>query len=286
MHFAFRASHDYYGFDMPLTMLFDVKNKIAMDWSPRAACARAVQMFFAHMDLVQGRDWQQAGPHEFRNEFHQRCGYSHAGMLKDRSWYRFKMVRNPYERLVSSYLHIMRNPKLYSLHISSASRSMLSFEGFVALLEKEVRLDPSALYGNRFAGGQARFQHHKFEIAAYEGRVPPPFHAIIQIENSQAKIEELNAAVAGRGLPFVLLRAYDKGKLSNATATHLSAPSNASTVSQVSYPALLKLMPVSYRRFYSDSLQQRVAALYAWDLKLYNYQFEFNEAANSSMAIA
>ena len=90
-----------------ITMVKNSHRKIIMDWSPKAACSVMVAMFFDSMNIRQ--DVNYTGfIHIYRqNVFYHRYGHVTMEELLDTSWYKFKVVRNPYARMVSSYMHVV-----------------------------------------------------------------------------------------------------------------------------------------------------------------------------------
>jgi len=90
-----------------ITMVKNSHRKIIMDWSPKAACSVMVAMFFDSMDIRQ--DINYTGfIHRYRGEvFYPRYGHVTMEELLDTSWYKFKVVRNPYARMVSSHMHVV-----------------------------------------------------------------------------------------------------------------------------------------------------------------------------------
>jgi hypothetical protein len=88
-------------------MLKNSNRKIIMDWSPKAACSVMVAMFFDSMNIRQ--DINYTGfVHSYREAvFYHKYGLVTMEELLDKSWYKFKVVHNPYARMVSSYMQVM-----------------------------------------------------------------------------------------------------------------------------------------------------------------------------------
>ena len=90
-----------------ITMVKNSHRKIIMDWTPKAACSVMIAMFFDSMGIQQ--DINYTGfIHRYRKEvFYPRYGHVTMEELLDTLWYKFKVVRNPYARMVSSYMHVV-----------------------------------------------------------------------------------------------------------------------------------------------------------------------------------
>jgi hypothetical protein len=92
-------------------MLLDEKRRVVMDWTPKAACTKAVEMFWIQMGISRGVYYpNSAFIHNYRNRmyFYSKCGHVGNDMLTIKQYYKFKVVRNPYNRAVSSFLHSMK----------------------------------------------------------------------------------------------------------------------------------------------------------------------------------
>lgn len=274
-------TENYYGHPVPHTpfLLYDAKNRILMDWSPKAACTKSVVMFYAHMGLLQGRDWFQSWPHAFRGEYRYKCGFAQVGMLMDPSWKRFKVVRNPYERIVSVYLHMMRHQTHFHANPPIVEPSLLSFAGFVDVLEQEALRDEHVLYGGELCGGHARHQHYKYEIDAHRGLIPAPYDYFIHTEHAQEELDQMVSSWGERGPRFNFSLYPDRSDIprwDNVTFF----------VAHLPYTVLKTTVPASYRYFYDDALQAKVAKLYHWDLEIYGYNFTFSDRNRTAQKLA
>jgi protein-L-isoaspartate O-methyltransferase len=92
-----------YGRIMPMV---DREAKVVMAWTPRAACSLAVSIFVDHLGKrKQAERYAEGFIHSYRLDV---LGPAYAATevdLDDASLFKFKVVRNPYARAVSSYSH-------------------------------------------------------------------------------------------------------------------------------------------------------------------------------------
>jgi len=122
---------------IPVSLIHMLKNsnrKIIMDWTPKAGCSIMVAMFLDSMDIRQNINYT-GFVHTYRNEvFHLRYGHATMEELLDTSWYKFKVVRNPYDRMISSYMHVMKTElKDYFFQYNTTLQHNATFEQFVTI---------------------------------------------------------------------------------------------------------------------------------------------------------
>lgn len=257
----------FLGYDLGEVQLVDYTNKILMDWTPKADCTSAVVMFLEHMGIYHKIHYS-GWPHEFRlKKFYLQCGYVSTTSYTDSSWIRFKVVRNPYNRAVSSYIHAMRG-NLFNIyeHLDIQNISFLEFLVHLSKLPEEK------FY--KYLGEHARPQHRLFEKYAHEhpeSLSQPIYHYIIQAEAPHDELEKLNAKISGR--PFT-------SKRQRYSDTH-HAPRNASLSSEfigdVKWWEIVKRggIPSNYGVFYNDVTKSYVDKLYKLDILLYGYTFPY-----------
>lgn len=267
------SDNTFHDFPLPQTMLFDVPNKLVMDWTPKAACTQSVVMFFDHMGLRHGIEWHEAWPHKFRQKFYTKCGHATGKMLRDASWFKFKMVRNPFERAVSIYTHIMHHHETIfdPKHVKVEQPWSMSFRSFLSMLQTEVIHNPDLLYTHDFGGGHARHQHNKFDLAAYKGSFPPVFDAIIHVEKAQLELDAMQKRLGG----------MHGGRFNWSAYTDFRHEEKHDDVNyfvgDISYQELLNVLPSNYKYFYDEDIRKKVEEIYHWDLVLYGYSFQFTE---------
>eukprot|EP01040_Poterioochromonas_malhamensis_P015582 gene15582-17465_t len=164
-----------FGFDIDEFSLIDTNRKILMEFTPKASCTSAVVGFLKAMGLKQMVHYI-GWPHDFReHNFRISCGRATACHYLDPQWYRWKVVRNPYDRAVSNYLYAM---------VAKVLRPILppplvdaSFETFVDYL---LLLSPKDLHS--FLWRHAGPQNQPYERHIYENHLPPIFNVVVKVE--------------------------------------------------------------------------------------------------------
>mmetsp|Transcript_21039 Transcript_21039/g.35289 ORF Transcript_21039/g.35289 Transcript_21039/m.35289 type:complete len:321 (-) Transcript_21039:484-1446(-) len=128
--------------------IYDPKHKVIIGWTPKAGSTNTMQMAFRQM----GIHYQGYWIHDFRTQIYQPCMgvMPKACYYSEAEWYSFKIVRNPFNRLVSSYFHSMKFNWVTLKHIqalipSVTSKASVSFRIFVEYIhqatKKNVALD-------------------------------------------------------------------------------------------------------------------------------------------------
>jgi hypothetical protein len=176
-------------------MLKNSHRKIIMDWSPKAACSVMVAMFFDSMNIRQ--DINYTGfVHDYRNEvFYHKYGLVTMEELLDTSWYKFKVVRNPYARMISSYMQVMSYPSLKGMFFehNATIQHNATFEQFVTIYHNEWfgkgryfpgidHVDPQAL---------------EIEWKAYSNH-DSLFNQIVRLEHFNTDIKKVNRDTGNR----------------------------------------------------------------------------------------
>ena len=200
-------------------------------------------------------------------------------MYTDDSWIRFKVVRNPFDRVVSSYIHCMKTDLLlkHAFHENHSLQSLFSFENFVDYL--------SSLRGKsslqNLALGHFKIQSTEYELDYYlNNRNQSLFHVIIQIENPFENLKLLNQLIEQRSInsgnlfkniSFVLdsLPESINHYINRTTET-------TSYVGHLPWSEIKHQIPSSYKYFFREPFISQVKRIYADDLFLYNYSYPFD----------
>ncbi|MDQ3050325.1 MAG: sulfotransferase family protein [Bacteroidota bacterium] len=231
-----------------ITALIDTKNKIILDWSPKAGCTIMVKMFFRNMGLLEEALEYNSWIHEYRMHVFSKVHPITLDDLKSSQFYKVKFVRNPFHRAVSSYLHTMKYPVMHEPVKKALWRwnADISFKSFVNYLSK-IDLhtcDP----------------HYSLQKKDFETDFPKCFDEIIKIENLDHAIKELNTR---KGFGF---------DLSGLTSSHHLEKNRdlMANVAKTKWNKLKNDIPW-YLNFYTPALAEKVYHLYREDFEAYSY---------------
>jgi hypothetical protein len=249
-------------------LLHHVKMPVAFLWTPKAGCTSLVRWFFFHTGDLDAALAYNPFVHRYRQAiFMKRPGYfleSVELMLRGEVPV-IKLVRNPYDRSVSSFaqlLRLQRAPsgawarKLRNLILSrigeTAPKHCLSFDQF---LRGVAAIGPGSARLNRHVASQyhmgedqlrdriVKLEHFASQIGAIEGefRLPPsPMAMITGSSHHRSKV------------------AADAGSLARALVSSADFPPDATP---------------SYEAFYDAGTRRLAALIFQADFRAYDYPF-------------
>jgi len=111
-------------------MLIDRANKTIMGWTARAACSFAVSIFIDHIGrLNEAKHYKDGFIHFYRVDIMGSRFTPNRAEAHSLSMYKFKIVRNPYARAVSSYSHQLETNFAGGQNAGQVSQSVLSATG-------------------------------------------------------------------------------------------------------------------------------------------------------------
>jgi len=240
------------------TMVKNTEKKIMMDWTPKAACSVMVAMFFDSMNIRQGVNYT-GFVHAYRREvFYSRFGRVTEEEFMNPSWYKFKVVKNPYDRMVSSYIQVMRTEEADSFFKHNVTlRYNASFEQFVTIYES---------FRKGFSG-HVDPQSSEMEWKAHNSNVKL-FNQIVRVEHFDTEIKKVNNDT---GMNYAVGKYRDEHNAirynHDPTIFYGNVPFDFFKAGDnVSYPS-------SYKVFYDAALRKAVESIFKKDLILYGYSF-------------
>jgi len=240
----------------PIPPLFSPEKKIALFFSAKSGCTFAVKWFFFQTGFLEVAQFYSDWIHDFRiNVFYKSSQYKrNLQNILNQDTKIIKVVRNPYTRVVSSYLHAIRygyeNHSLSKFFNRQIDRDNgLSFRDYLSYLETQNLWQCNV--------------HHRVQVHAAEkrGLVTPDY--IIKLENSFEDFRKVELD----------LNLNDSNLLNFRKSIHNTSRIEKSTFCgdrQFCLSKQPKAFPPS-KNFFNQELTQKVGKLYAIDFKTYNY---------------
>lgn len=237
--------------------LIDRKHKLIMGWSAKAGCTICIKMFFEHMGILQEALEYNPWVHRYREDIFNKTNVVTESDFHDSSYFKFKVVRNPYDRAVSSYLTIMNHinvekDKRYQrercriLDVLQLDTSDISFSQFIDYLTK-INISQCNL-------------HYALQKKEYETN--ETFNKICKLERINKEVERINKLT---GANFVI---------ADKTSSH-HVHKNTNIARNVSYEpwSHIKDTVPSYKYFFNPNMIENVFRIYNEDIETYQYSF-------------
>lgn len=220
----------------------DSKKKIIMLWSARAACTIGMQMMFNHMNINKGYEKGNANSiHNFRkNIFYKKYGIPSKDELN--SFFVFKIVINPFQRIVSAY-------KFYANHNKNNS-----FYDFLIKLEKYF------FSGEKQNLSKNDLLHIKLQYFKNSEKF---INTYIKMENGQKEIDNKINNIINSSFSIENLKSNHHTKRINYYKF----------IGKTPFKNIINF-PKSYKYFYDDEIKKLVYKIYRKDIECYNYSFE------------
>lgn len=238
--------------------LFSKDHNLALFFSAKAGCTFALKWFFFHTNYLDEALAYHPWIHEYRlNVFYKLPEYKkNIHEILNEQTNTIKIVRDPYARAVSSYIHAARcgyeNEKLsHFLNRKVDKERGFSFREFVSYLGSIDlrRCNP----------------HHRVQIHLSEekGLVIPNY--IVKLENSLDDFKQIETELGLRESDLVFLNHSGHHVPKNEENTFSGdIPYSVHSTKGLSFP--------SYIKFYDDHLKKEIARLYQIDFDTYGYE--------------
>ena len=245
---------------IPPKPLLDHTLRLGLLWSAKAGCTFSVKWFFHHSGLLEEALEYDPWIHNYRKDvYNQSSDYRETikDFLRGPDQYTMvKLVRDPYDRAVSSFIHAAKHEFLEERMSTYLGRSVdqqhrFSFDEFVGYLEtiNLRKCNP----------------HHRIQVHEIERKLKIKLRAI-RLDHSFQELEEIEKEL---GLPI-----SDKKQLN--TSNHHTVrqfDERLGFVGETNYEDLRKMgnLPVA-EQFYNEALRKRVAKLYQEDFERYGFE--------------
>jgi hypothetical protein len=241
---------------------------LAVMWSYKAACTTVIKWVFQHNGLLPEalayNDWI----HKYRLRQYQKADRydTRLKQLGTRKFDVIKIVRNPLDRAVSSYIHAYRTgyddaaiSKVIQRPLNRKQR--FSFREFVTFLEQS-----DLRYCN---------PHHRVQVAPIERHVLFGIKPRTIIKIEQGLNSELNDVEHSLGLPET-----DFSSRVFSSEHHTVRAFQHEPAADLTHFVLKALPPANM--FYDAGLSAKIMRLYAEDFSRYGYPMYLPQAANTS----
>lgn len=247
-------------FNMPPKILITDVSKLIVIWSAKSGSVYASKWFYYQNHMLKKAMQKSRWIHDFRLEYQKSENYRKAinAFIKEPEAFNvIKLVRNPYTRAVSSFLHMLKFihfEKKYALDFISNDgkvkvNKQYSFKEYLEILKQK----------NIYAVNM----HWSSQIHALElNNIVKP--KIVKLENSQKEIEAIEAELKLKKSNFEFLTRSNhhiKSKpnlIKDDFANEQLDWSNADNLPD-------------YKSFYNEETKKLVAEIYQKDFELYNY---------------
>lgn len=226
--------------------LIDRKNRIILEWSAKAGCTIGTKLFFRHLGILEEAESYHRWIHTFRTrEFYKRYGITRHKDLCSPEFTKIKIVREPFNRAVSSYIHLMKFPEPELCRHAGSSRPDISFKEYLSFISSRNLFFCNPHYGTQY-------KYYETEGIAFD--------YIIRLENLERDLDRLNKNL---GLNL------DATGLTSAHHVRKS-PKPQTSAADKKWSELRRPFP-AYESFYDAETEWIVANLYSKDFNAYGY---------------
>jgi hypothetical protein len=119
--------------------LIDSRNRMLVIFSPKSACSNVVVWFFHHLGHLQAARDYHPFPHRYRIAVYYQSRIYQDAFDNDFTKYRVvRVIRDPFERAVSGYRHLLAHPKgrlARRMRMTHIARKGLSFSDYIKFLD-------------------------------------------------------------------------------------------------------------------------------------------------------
>jgi hypothetical protein len=248
-------------------ILVNKDKKIMVGWTPKCACTTVCKMFFNHLGLLDEALDFHPFIHQYRQRVYEPKNPVLTNYFHDDSILKFKVVRNPYRRVVSSYVHYMRDSYTEKNHPIIAQLKQLGHKEpnnitFLDFLNYLTKVD--------LKKGKTEF-HQEYQYDLFEIDNSLKWGYIIKIEHIKEGLRKINESYGlnltvdgdiGESFHYTHKNKDFKGIAFDKRAKDIIVRNGDDTT-----------IP-DYKYFYNPSVKKRVEKIYGTDIKLYDYIYD------------
>ena len=233
-------------------ILLSLDGRWLLDWTPRAASHGIVWTFLEANGLLESADSEfpdgETRLHEYRfHRFYARHGYCSEDDLLHAGRLRFKVVRDPYKRIVTSFLQLHANRHDFEAH-SNVSTDDCTFIGFLEWL-RDGNLD--------------RNVHWMPQRQSFENDLSF-WNFVIRAEDLDAGLDEINDRWALGLKPPPSRHLHSSGRR--------GSNSSSSNLANAPLRTVLADYPGDYARFFDKATFPLIESLVGDDARFYGYE--------------
>ena len=233
--------------------------RLGLLWSAKGGCTLAVKWFFYQLGLLDEALEYSSWIHHYRvRVFCHSEQYREGVQRAARGGFRYiKVVRNPYQRAVGSFLHLVKTHGARDFHqpvdeyLGRNLDDGIRFREFVDFLET-INLHGCDIH--------YRVQQHALER---EGLIKANY--LLRLGELERELPALERRLGLKQAPLSELGQSHHHTVSNESR-EFCGESLLTLSEEGQYPP--------YQSFYNEELAQRVAALYSCDFELYGFSSE------------
>jgi hypothetical protein len=234
------------------TPLFHKKFPLIIFWTPKSGCTTMVKWFFFQIGLLQRAKKCHTFVHKFRIKKFQKQKNYRAELRKEleaSKKYTVKLVRNPYRRAVSSFLHVISHKRLMK-DIGLKGEEGISFKQFLYHMKRIGVKDSNPHVAQQYVENEEKL------IKEY-----------IYLEKFNESIKKLEKKYNLSNAPFkkIILSKHHK-------AEKMIKKGEYSDV--IITKEMFKSGLPTYESFYDKETQSLVAKLYEKDFLKYGYDIK------------
>lgn len=234
------------------------EKKICLFLNEKAGCTFATNWFFYQQGILEDALDYHFWIHNYRYDvyYKQNVYKSSLKTILSDEYTRIKLVRSPYQRAVSSYIHAIRTS--YANHMISEflgreidDDGKFTFEEYIAFLED--------------TGVEKCNPHHRVQVERLEKSGVLKFDKIIKLEESLPAFREIeNELGLKKSDPDSILDSISKLR------HHRDRIESSDYCGNIMYRQKDTAFS-TYPAFYNDISKEKVARLYACDFEYYGY---------------
>lgn len=222
-----------------MKLLGSEQHKLIFGWTEKCNCTGVVKMFFNEINLLDEALEYNPWIHKYRKKYMDNNNFD-MNTLKYKNYLKIKFVRCPYDRAVSSYLHVCKTKNLPPEY---------TFEMFLrSLIDNNKQLNPNV---------KSHSGHQKCL-----GENIKDWNEIVKCENIHDEILRIN-------------KIYGRNFKSNFSSEHWNTNRLINEYTYVgNIPYTSELHKHNYINFYNNISRELVERYYRIDIYTFSYNYE------------